>query len=281
MDLLVEPLGYGIFVRALLAVVLVATVCAVVGTFVVLRGLAFVGDAIAHAAFPGVVVAFMARGPYVIGAAVAAVLTALGIAAITRRTHLRADTTIGVLFAGTFALGIFLYSTIDSYVGDLFGFLLGNVLAISEADLIGLAILALVVLLTVGALWKELLYATFDPLSAAAAGVPVARVEYLFLALVALAVVVSLQAVGVILVVALLVTPPATAQLLSNGFGRVLATSVGIGVACSIAGLYASYHLDVASGATIVLAETLAFAIALLLSPSRGFLTSRLRAPAT
>jgi manganese/iron transport system permease protein len=280
MDLILEPLGYGIFLRALVAVSLVGAVCAVVGTFVVLRGLAFIGDAISHAAFPGVVAAFILRGPYYVGAAVAAVATALTITFISRRTSLRTDTAIGVLFAGTFAFGIFLYSTIEGYVGDLFGFLVGNVLAISPADLIGLAILSALVLGTVLVFWKELLYATFDPLGAAASGLPVSAMEYLFLVLVALTIVISLQAVGIILVVAMLVTPAATAQLVTARFERMLLAGLAIGIGASVAGLYLSFWFDVASGATIVLVQTAVFVVALLFAP-RGGLLRRRRGPAT
>ncbi|MGH2358253.1 MAG: metal ABC transporter permease [Candidatus Limnocylindria bacterium] len=269
MDLLFEPLAYAIFLRSLLAVMLVAVVCATVGTFVVLRGVAFIGDAISHAAFPGVVIAFLIGAAYYVGAAVAAVATALAITWVSRRTQLRTDTTIGVLFAGTFALGIFLYSTIEGYVGDLFGFLVGNVLAISGGDLVALALLSGVVLLAVLVFWKELLYSTFDPLGAAASGLPVSSMEYLFLALVALTIVISLQAVGIILVVAMLVTPAAAAQLLTASFGRLMGLAVTIGVVSSVAGLYLSFWLDVASGATIVLVQTLAFIAALLVAPRR------------
>jgi manganese/iron transport system permease protein len=254
---------------------LAGVVCAVVGTFVVLRGLAFIGDAISHAAFPGVVVAYFAGTAYYIGAGIAAVATALAITWVTRRSKLRADTTIGVLFAGTFALGIFLYSTIEGYVPDLFAFLIGNVLAISGGDLIGLTILSALVLLIVLGFWKELLYATFDPLGAAASGLPVSAIEYLFLALVALAIVISLQAVGIILVVAMLVTPAATAQLLTVRFGRLMALAAAIGIVSSIAGLYLSFWLDVASGATIVLVQTAIFLVALAAGPRHGRLARR------
>jgi ABC-type Mn2+/Zn2+ transport system permease subunit len=250
-------------------------VCAVVGTFVVLRGLAFIGDAISHAAFPGVVAAFLLRGPYYIGAAVAAVATALMITFVSRRTQLRTDTTIGVLFAGTFALGIFLYSTIEGYVGDLFGFLVGNVLAISTADLVGLGILSALVLGAVVVFWKELLYATFDPLGAAASGLPVTAMEYLFLVLVALTIVISLQAVGIILVVAMLVTPAATAQLVTTRFERMLLVALLIGIGASVLGLYVSFWFDVASGATIVLVQTATFLIALMAGPRGGLLRRR------
>jgi manganese/iron transport system permease protein len=274
-EFVLEPLGYPIFVRALIAAILVGSVCAVVGTYVVLRGLAFIGDAIGHAAVPGVVVAFLLHAPFYAGAAVAAVGTALAIGFVTHRSLLRADTTIGVLFAGTFALGIFLFSLIKGYVADLFSFLVGNILFISFGDLIGLLVLGALVLVTVAILWKELLYATFDPLGAAASGLPVAMLEYLLLILIALTIVVSVQAVGIILVVAMLVTPPAAAQLLTTRFGWLMALAVVFGIAGAIGGLYLSYWLDVASGATIVLIETVLFLGVLAFGPRGGLLRLR------
>lgn len=274
MELLLEPLGSPIILRAILASAMVGVVCAVVGTYVVLRGIAFIGDAIAHAGFPGVVVAYMLGIPFYIGAAVAAVGTALAIGVVTRRAGIRQDTAIGVLFAGTFAFGVFLFSTIQGYVADLFSFLFGNVLAIGTVDLIALLVLGTGVVVVVAVLWKELLYATFDPLGAAASGIRVDRLEYLFLALVALTIVVSLQAVGIILVVAMLVTPAATAQLLTVRFMRLMVLAALIGISSSMVGLYASYWLDVASGATIVLVQTLMFAAALVLGP-RGVIARR------
>jgi len=280
-DLLLGPLEHAFFVRALVAAAIVGTVCAVVGTYVVLRGLAFIGDAISHAAFPGVVVAFLLKIPFLLGAGVAAIGTALAIGFVSRRTRLRTDTTIGVLFAGTFALGVFLFSTIQGYVADLFSFLFGQLLSTSVDDLIALVVLGGIVLATVGVLWKELLYATFDPLGAAASGLRVDWLESLFLALVALTIVISLQAVGIILVVAMLVTPAATAQLLTVRFGRMMATAVALAVGASVVGLYLSYWLDVASGATIVLVQTSIFLVVLAVGPSaRGMRRSRARAAA-
>ncbi|MEI7742975.1 MAG: metal ABC transporter permease [Chloroflexota bacterium] len=274
MNLILEPLASPIILRALLASAMVGVVCAVVGTYVVLRGIAFIGDAIAHAGFPGVVIAYMLGIPYYIGAAVAAVGTALAIGVVTRRAGIRQDTAIGVLFAGTFAFGVFLFSSIEGYVADLFSFLFGNVLAIGPADLVALLVLGLGVVIVVAILWKELLYATFDPLGAAASGIRVDWLEYLFLTLVALTIVVSLQAVGIILVVAMLITPAATAQLLTVRFVRLMIFGAVIGITSSIIGLYASYWLDVASGATIVLVQSLMFVIALVLGP-RGLLARR------
>lgn len=278
-DAIVAPLGYEFFVRALLAAVVVGTVCAVVGTFVVLRGIAFIGDAVAHAAFPGVVAAFILGIPFYLGAAVAAVTTSLAIGYVTRRARIRADTAIGVLFAGTFALGIFLYSTIEGYVADLFSYLFGYLLSTDLTDLVALALLGGLVLLVVGILWKELLYATFDPLGAAASGLRVDLLEYLFLALVALTIVISLQAVGIILVVAMLVTPAATAQLLTSRFGALMGTAAVVGIGSAVTGLYLSYWLDVASGATIVLVQTALFLLVLALSPRTG-VVGRWRRPA-
>jgi manganese/iron transport system permease protein len=208
-------------------------------------------------------VAYILRGPFYVGAAVASIATALAIGWVARRGGLRGDTVIGVLFAGMFALGIFLFSLIPNYVGDLFGFLFGEVLGIGPGDLVALLLLAIAVLAVIAVLWKELLYSTFDPLGAAASGLPVERLDYLFLALIAVAIVVSLQAVGIILVVAMLVTPAATAQLLTRSFGRLVAIAALIGVAAPIAGLYISFWANTASGATIVLVETGVFLLAI------------------
>jgi manganese/iron transport system permease protein len=268
-DFLLVPLEYEFFVRALVASALVGVACAVVGAFVVLKGMSFVGDAVSHSAFPGVVLAYLLGLPIILGGAVAAIGTALGIGALTRRSGLRADAVIGVLFAGMFALGVALFSSIPNYVGDLFHFLFGDVLGISFADLISLTVLASLLLLIVWALWKELLFATFDPLGAGAAGLPVRRLDDLLLILIAVTIVVSLQAVGIVLVVAMITTPAATAQLLVKRFGQMIALAALIGVTSSIVGLYVSYALDIASGASIVLTETFAFLVALLITSIR------------
>jgi manganese/iron transport system permease protein len=268
-DFLLVPLEYEFFVRALVASALVGVACAVVGAFVVLKGMSFVGDAVSHSAFPGVVLAYLLGLPIILGGAVAAIGTALGIGALTRRSGLRADAVIGVLFAGMFALGVALFSSIPNYVGDLFHFLFGDVLGISFADLISLTVLASLLLLIVWVLWKELLFATFDPLGAGAAGLPVRRLDDLLLILIAVTIVVSLQAVGIVLVVAMITTPAATAQLLVKRFGQMIALAALIGVTSSLVGLYVSYALDIASGASIVLTETFAFLVALLITSIR------------
>lgn len=274
---IVDPMAYGFMQRGLVASVLVGVVCAVMGTFVVLKGLAFIGDAVSHATFPGLVIAYLVGAPLYVGGAIAAVATALAIGFVSRRGGLRFDTSVGVLFAGTFAFGVLLFSTIKNYVADLLGYLLGNVLGISAGDLVQLAVLSAIVVAIVLVIRKELLYATFDPLGAAASGLPVAGLEYLLLALLGVTIVVSIQAVGIILVVAMLVTPPATAQLLVVRFGQMMAVAVAVAAVSAVAGLYLSFYLNLASGASIVLVQTLVFGLALLLSPRSGWIGRRRR----
>jgi manganese/iron transport system permease protein len=268
-----DPMAYGFMQRGLIAALLIGVVCAVMGTFVVLKGLAFIGDAVSHAAFPGLGFAYILGAALSMGGAVAAVGTALAIGLVSRRARLRFDTSVGVLFAGTFAFGVMLFSTIKGYVTDLLGYLLGNVLGIGVGDLIQVAVLGAVVLAIVLAIRKELLFATFDPLGAAASGLPVAGLEYLLLALLGVTIVVSIQAVGIIMVVAMLVTPAATAQLLVVRFGRMMGVAVGLAAVSAVAGLYLSFYLNLASGASIVLVETLLFAVALILGPKTGLLS--------
>lgn len=266
---LLSPFAYDFFVRAMVASALVGIVCAVVGSFVVLRGMSFIGDAVSHAAFPGVVIAYLLGVPIVIGGSVAAIVTSLGIGALTRRSGLRTDAVIGVLFAGMFALGVAIFSAIPNFVGDLLGFLFGDVLGISVGDLAALSLLAALLIAIVALLWKELLYATFDPLGAGAAGLPVRRLDDLLLVLIAVTIVVSLQAVGIVLVVAMITTPAATAQLLVRRFDRMIGVAAVIGVTSGVIGLYASYLLDVASGASIVLVETVLFVAVLAITRLR------------
>ena len=263
LDLLLAPLAYDFFVRALIASALVGVACAIVGSFVVLKGMSFIGDAVSHAAFPGIVIAYLVGAPIILGGAIAAIGTALGIGAITRRSGLRSDAIIGVLFAGMFALGVAIFSSIPNYVGDLFHFLFGDVLGISVGDLLTLTLLVFGLLLVLRLLWKELLFSTFDPLGAGAAGLPVRRLDDLLLILIAVTIVISLQAVGIVLVVAMITTPAATAQLLVKKFTAMIQVAAIIGVSSAVVGLYVSFSLDIASGAAIVILETLLFLLAL------------------
>ena len=270
LDLLLTPLGYDFFVRALIASALVGVACAIVGSFVVLKGMSFIGDAVSHAAFPGIVIAYLIGAPIILGGAIAAIGTALGIGAITRRSGLRSDAIIGVLFAGMFALGVAIFSSVPNYVGDLFHFLFGDVLGISVGDLLALTLLVFGLLLVLRLLWKELLFSTFDPLGAGAAGLPVRRLDDLLLILIAVTIVISLQAVGIVLVVAMITTPAATAQLLVKRFTAMIQVAALIGVSAAVVGLYVSYSLDIASGAAIVLLETLIFMLALAFTVVRS-----------
>ncbi len=270
MEWLASPFQFAFMQRALVGGVLVGALCAVVGTYVVLRGLAFVGDALAHAAFPGVVIAYLLQANIYLGATIFALATAMGIGFISRRASTSYDTTIGILFAGAFALGVLLLSSIRGYSVDLFSFLFGNILAVSEADLLVVGILAGVVLLTVALFYKEFLLLSFDPVVAEAMGYPVQILNYLLLALIALTIVISIQAVGIILVVALLVTPSATAYLLTERFLPMMVLGVVLAALAAVTGLYVSYYLNVASGPAIVLVSTCVFFAVLILRHLAG-----------
>ncbi|MBI4735937.1 MAG: metal ABC transporter permease [candidate division NC10 bacterium] len=274
-EFLVAPFEFGFMQRALVGGVLVAGICALMGTYVVLRGLAFVGDALAHAAFPGVVIAYLLKGNIYLGATVFAVATALGIGLVSRRGRVSYDTAIGILFAGAFALGVLLMSTIQGYTVDLFSFLFGNVLGISRRDLLLVGLLGALVVLTVVLLYKELLLLSFDPIVAEAMGYPVQALNYLLLGLIALTIVISIQAVGIILVVALLVTPSATAYLVTDRFFRMMLLGILLAVLAALIGLYLSYYLNVASGAAIVLVSTCLFFLVLATRRLRAAATSR------
>lgn len=258
-DILTGPLQFGFMGRALVGGILVGIICAVIGTYVVLRGLAFIGDALAHAAFPGVVIAYMLKANIHLGAAIFTVVTAVGIGFVSRRARTSYDTTIGILFAGAFALGVLLMSTIPGYTADLFSFLFGNILGMTTVDLGVVGALAGFVVLAVALCYKELLLVSFDPVVAEAMGYPVQMLNYLLLSLMALTIVISIQAVGVVLVVALLVTPSATAYLLTERFLRMMALGVLFSVLAIALGLYLSFYLNVASGAAIVLVSTCVF----------------------
>lgn len=263
LDFLIAPFEFGFMQRALIGSVLVGAICALVGTYVVLRGLAFVGDALSHAAFPGVVIAYLLKANIHLGAAIFTVLTALGIGLVSRRGRVSYDTAIGILFAGAFALGVLLMSRIRGYTVDLFSFLFGNVLGISRQDLFLAGILGTIVALTIFLFYKELLLLSFDPTIAEAMGYPVQALNYLLLGLIALTIVISIQTVGIILVVALLVTPSATAYLLTNRFSRMMLLGILFAALAAVSGLYLSYYLNVASGAAIVLVSTCLFFLVL------------------
>jgi ABC-type Mn2+/Zn2+ transport system permease subunit len=270
LELLVQPLRYPFMVRGLLASLMVGTLCAVVGSYVVLRGMAFFGDALAHAILPGVAIAYLLEINLFWGALIMGLLTALGIGYLSRRSEIKEDTVIGVFFAAFFALGVALLSTVQTYSVDLTHILFGNVLGVSDTDLVLIAGLGLLALLAVVLLYKELLVVSFDPILAATLRLPLNVLNYLLLVLIALTVVVSLQTVGVALMVAMLVTPAATAYLLTRRLWHMMVVGAAIGAVSSVAGLYLSFYVNVASGAAVVLVCTAFFVLAFLFAPRRG-----------
>ena len=268
LEWIVEPLRYAFMVRGLIAAVLVGAICALVGSYVVLRGMTFLGDALAHAILPGVAVAYLIAGvtPGALfwGGLIAGVGTALGIGVITRGGQVKEDTAIGVLFAGMFALGIALISSVRNYSVDLTHFLFGNILAVSSADLVLIALFGGLVLVLIIAFYKEFLVVSFDPILAETLRLPTNFLRYLLLVMIAVTIVVSLQTVGVALMVAMLVTPAAAAHLLTRRLPMMMALGALIGAGSGVVGLYLSYYVSLASGAAIVLTCTFVFILAYL-----------------
>ncbi|MGB9880093.1 MAG: metal ABC transporter permease [Anaerolineae bacterium] len=266
------PLAYGFMQRGLLASLMVGVLCAVIGCYVVLRGMAFLGDALAHAILPGIAIAYLLKGNLLIGALAAAIVVALGIGFFSRQGTIKEDTAIGILFAAALSLGVLLISTIRTYAVDLTHILFGNVLGVSTGDLWLTGVLTAVVLATIALFYKEFLVISFDPVLATTLRLPVERLRYLMLILLALTVVVSLQTVGVGLVAAMLVTPGATAYLLTRRLPAMMAVAALIGAFSSVSGLYISFYWNVASGAAVVLVATGIFLLAFLFAPQRGTL---------
>ncbi len=259
-------------VRGLLASVMVGILCAVMGTYVVLRGMAFLGDAIAHAILPGVAIAFLLHGNLLVGAVIAAVIIALSIGLFSKGGTVKEDTAIGILFAAALSLGVALISSIQTYAVDLSHILFGNVLGVSVSDLWLTAGLGMVVLGSVALFYKQFLVISFDPILAATLRLPAELLRNLMLVLLALTVVVSLQTVGVGLAAAMLVTPAATAYLLTRRLWPMMLVSASIGAISSLVGLYVSYYLNIVSGSAIVLTATAIFLLVFLFQPRRGFL---------
>jgi len=260
---LLDPLAFEFMQRGLLISVIVGIVCALVGCYIVLRGMAFLGDALAHAILPGLAVGYLAsegdRGALFWWALGTAVVTSIGIGAISRAVRIKQDTAIGIVFAGMFALGIALISTVRNYAVDLTHFLFGNVLGVSQSDLwltLGVGVSVLVIIFV---FYKEFLVLSFDPTLVTVLRLPAPALEILLSILMAVAIVVSLQTVGVALVVALLVTPAAAASLITKNLRSMMFFASLIAAGSGVLGLYASFYLNIASGAAIVLTCTLVF----------------------
>jgi ABC-type Mn2+/Zn2+ transport system permease subunit len=269
MDAILAPFQYEYMQRAFIAAIVVGTLCSTIGTFVVLRKLSFIGDGIAHASFAGIVIAYLRGLDYYVGATIVAIVTAVGIGFVNRRGNVSLDTAIGVLFTGAFALGVFLMSRLPRYNVDLQSFLFGNILAVSRGDLTVILVLSAIVAFALAFLYRALLFTSFDPVVAEASGIRAGFVDYALLVLLALTIIVSLESVGIVLVAALLVTPAATAFQLTRRFTTMIGLSAAIGATCAVVGLYASYYLQAASGATIVLLATILFFIGMAIASLR------------
>jgi ABC-type Mn2+/Zn2+ transport system permease subunit len=272
LDWLTTPLSYAFIQRAIIAAVLVGIVCSVLGTYVVLRGMAFLGDALAHTILPGVVIAFLIGWPLAVGALIMGVLTALGIGALSNRGQLKEDTAIGVIFAGFFALGFALLSLSGNYTVDLAHFLFGNLLGVKSGDLLVIIGLGTVVLLIIFFFYKEFLVVSFDPILATTLRLPTNFLRYLMLILIAVTIVVALQVVGIALMLAMLITPAAAASLLTRRLPPMMAIAAVIGAVSGVVGVYASFHLNVASGPAVVLVATLIFLVVFIFSPQQGII---------
>jgi manganese/iron transport system permease protein len=271
---LLEPLQYGFMQRSLAVAVMVGVICAVVGSYLMVQRLALLGDAISHSVLPGLALAFWFGVNIFLGAFIAGVVSTVLIGWIHRRSPIKEDAAMGIVFSAFFALGITLITVIQkSHKIDLNHFLFGNILGVTANDVRDTALIAGLVLAIVGLLYKELLFYSFDPTGAQASGLPVDWLNAGLMALIALTVVASMKVVGVILVLSLLIAPGATAYLLVPRLHQVMVVGSGIGVAASVTGLYLSYYFNLPSGPAIVLVVSILFSLAFLFSPSHGVLT--------
>ncbi|HLL51711.1 MAG TPA: metal ABC transporter permease [Thermomicrobiales bacterium] len=272
---LTEPFQHAFMRNAFAAIVLVGVICGVVGVFVILRGLAFMGDAIAHAVFPGVVISYVLGGNFLVGAIVAATIVSLAIGVVTQSGLLRNDTAIGVFFVGAFALGVAIISTQRSYARDITNLLFGSILGVSQEDLWLTALVGCGVLVALWLFRREIVAVSFDRTFGQSQGLNLWAWDQVFLLLLSLTIVISLQTVGNVLVLAMLVTPAATARMLTVQLGPMIATSALVGAVSGIAGLYLSYYQGMSSGASIVLVATGIFLLVFLFAPRTGAITAR------
>lgn len=275
-EFVLEPLSYTFMIRSLIAAVTVGSVCAVIGSYVMLRGMAFFGDAVSHAILPGVAIGYLIgngdRSTIFWWALGTAIVAAMTIGAISKRVQLKEDTAISIVFAAMFALGISIISTMRGYAVDLAHFLFGNVLGVTTNDLWYIGIFGSIVVLTILALYKEFLVLSFDPIMASTLRLPVTLLNNILLILIAVTIVVSLQTVGIALMLAMLITPPATASMLTQRLPLMMFLGALISSGSGITGLYLSYHMSIASGPAIVLVCTLCFLLTMLFAPQRGWL---------
>jgi manganese/iron transport system permease protein len=273
-DWLTVPLSYPFMQRALVVSVLVGAVCAVLSCYLVLKGWSLMGDAISHAVLPGIVIAYVLRIPLPVGAFAAGLACALFTGYLKEHSRVKEDTVMGIVFAGMFGFGLVIFTKVETDQ-HLLHILFGNVLGVTLQDLIETAIIAGGTLIAVLVKRRDLLLYCFDPNHARAIGLPVRALHYGFLIVLSLTIVGSLKAVGIILVIAMLVAPGATAYLLTDSFERMLVIAVVVATASSAAGTVLSFHINGATGACIVLLQFLVFVAALLFAPKRGLLVAR------
>lgn len=274
MIVLLEPFAYQYMTNAILVSALVGAVCAALSCFLVLKGWALMGDALSHAVVPGVAIAYALGLPYAVGAFTSGLVAALAIAAVRRLTMLREDVGIGVVFTAFFAFGLLLVSLVPTSV-NIQSIVLGNILAIDDADIAQVVGIALVCLVVIGLKWRDLMLAFFDEAQARAVGIDPWRARLVFFALLSAATVTALQAVGAVLVIAMVVTPGATAYLLTDRFGRMIVIAMALGAGTAGLGAYVSYFLDGATGGLIVVFQTLVFLAAFVFAPKHGRLAAR------
>jgi manganese/iron transport system permease protein len=272
---LTQPFTYTFMQHALIEVIVIAILTGSVGTFLVLKNLAFIGEALSHAVFPGVVVAFLLKLNIILGALVAGILAAFGISILSEQKEISDNTATGILFSSAFALGVVLISSIKNFKTDLASFLIGNILGVTEQDILITIFVAVIVIVSLVFFYRELYITTFDKTFARALGIKVERINNLFFILIALTIVASIQAVGNVLVVALLVITPATARIISKTVPQMLFRSVVISLVCGLVGLYISFYANTAAGATIVLTSSVVFFVVLSLSNTKKYLQNR------
>ncbi len=268
-ELLLDPLQYGFMVRALAVAVVAAVVCAVLSCWLVLIGWSLMGDAVSHAVLPGVVLAYVVGAPFAIGALIFGLIAVALIGLIRNTSRVKEDAAIGIVFTTLFAFGLVLISVTPSQT-DLNHIIFGNLLGVSSSDLLQVAILGALALSILLIKRRDLTLFAFDPIHANAIGLSPKRLGALLLGVLALTSVVALQAVGVVLVVAMLIIPGATAYLLTDKFSRMLVIAPVVSAVCAIAGIYVSYYLDTASGGMVVMTQGIVFALVYLFSPSQG-----------
>jgi manganese/iron transport system permease protein len=273
MELLLEPFGYQYMLRAIWVSALVGGVCAFLSCFLMLKGWSLMGDALSHAIVPGVALAYLLKVPYAAGAFFSGLLAALAMALVRVRTQLREDAVIGIVFTTFFAVGLLIVSLNPTSV-NVQSIVLGNILGISDEDVVQVAIIAAVSLAILVARWKDLMLVFFDENQARAVGLSPTRLKILFFVLLSACAVAALQTVGAILVIAMVITPGATAYLLADRFGRLILIAVAMGVVTSAVGAYASYFFDGSTGGLIVVLQTLLFLAAFIFAPKHGRLAA-------